>query len=552
MVSPAVVTVPHVVTAAEGVFAPGHLGELTQYLPFDLVDAVLKETKTTERRLRDLPSRVGVYFVLALALFPSIGYARVWGKLVTGLHGLVLPRPSEKALRDLRRRLGPAPIKALFEVVAGPLARPQTRGVCHHGRRIVAFDGCNSLRVPDTQRNRNWLGKVHRRLGWAAYPTLRLVALVATGTRGLIGAAVGAAGDGDEVAFARRLLHHLGPGMLVLLDRAYDANGFLRQLSCTGARFLARAKSTRNPVVIATLPDGSYLSRLDGMIVRIVDAELTMRGTDGTRVHDRYFLITTLLDHRRDPAADLVRLYHERWEIETAFLALRHTILNGRVLRSQDRMGLEQEVWSLLVLYQLLRAAMVTAVETQPGTDPDRACFTTALEAARDQVVLANGIVPAQEDDFLGVIGRAVLATLLPARRPRYSARKVKSATSRYLNRDSDRPFKTTTVDTISVMIRTSRRSPNRSQARRAGTAPGTPHIPQRPTRRQRVTAIMSMDPKRAWDGRELAEKLGLKPKNLLTQLGEWVKLGFLVRASTATYSLIPETTTSSTTPNAP
>ena len=116
------VTGTHVVTVAEGVYAPGHLGELTQYLPFELVDDVLAATGTVQRRLRDLPSRVGVYFVLALALFPGLGYARVWGKLTAGLAGIAVAHPSEKALRDLRRRLGPAPLKALFEVVAGPLA----------------------------------------------------------------------------------------------------------------------------------------------------------------------------------------------------------------------------------------------------------------------------------------------------------------------------------------------------------------------------------------------------------------------------------------------
>jgi Insertion element 4 transposase N-terminal len=56
------------------VFAPGHLGELTWQVPFDLADAVLEETRRRERRLRDLPSRVGVYFVLAPGLFPVLGY----------------------------------------------------------------------------------------------------------------------------------------------------------------------------------------------------------------------------------------------------------------------------------------------------------------------------------------------------------------------------------------------------------------------------------------------------------------------------------------------
>src|ERR1700685_1393411 len=108
----ATATITHAVTVAEGVFSPGHLGELTQYLPFELVDDVLEQTRTVRHRLRLLPSRAGVYFVLALGMFPHLGYLRVWDKLTAGL-GPAAPGPSEKALRDLRRRLGPAPLKAL-------------------------------------------------------------------------------------------------------------------------------------------------------------------------------------------------------------------------------------------------------------------------------------------------------------------------------------------------------------------------------------------------------------------------------------------------------
>jgi hypothetical protein len=135
-----------------------------------------------------------------------------------------------------------------------------------------------------------------------------------------------------------------------------------------------------------------------------------------------YRLITTLTDHHRYPADALIGLYHERWEIESAYLALRHTLLDGRVLRSGDRPGIEQELWALLTLCQLLRMAMVTAVETRPGTNPDRASFTTALEAAREELTAARGICPAGPADLPGVIGRAVLATLLPARRLCHSA----------------------------------------------------------------------------------------------------------------------------------
>src|SRR5271165_1223047 len=111
-------TITRTITVAAGVFAPGHLGELTWQVPFELADSVLEETRTREQRLRDLPSRAGVYFVLALGLFPG-GYGGVWQKLTAGLQGQDLPCPSLKALRDLRRRIGTAPVKALFETLRG-------------------------------------------------------------------------------------------------------------------------------------------------------------------------------------------------------------------------------------------------------------------------------------------------------------------------------------------------------------------------------------------------------------------------------------------------
>ena len=201
----------------------------------------------------------------ALALFPGIGYLRVWDKMTAALEGLGLPRPSEKALRDLRRRLGPAPLKALFETVAVPLASPRVPGVAYRGLRTVAFDGLNSVKVPDSDRNRSWLGKTMTQLGIAGYPALRIVALAETGTRGLLGAVIGGKGERSEVPLARKLVPLLGEGMLLLADRGYDAATLLKEVSATGAHFLVRGTATRKPAVCEVLPDGSYLSRIDGL-----------------------------------------------------------------------------------------------------------------------------------------------------------------------------------------------------------------------------------------------------------------------------------------------
>jgi hypothetical protein len=456
------------------------------------------------------------------------------------LHYLDLPSPSEKALRDLRRRLGPAPLKALFEIVAGPLAQPRTPGVRFAGLRTVAFDGLNSLKIPDTKRNRAWIGKIRHRLGLAGYPARRVMVLAETGTRGLLGATIGSAADRCEANLARRLLHLLRPGMLVLLDRASGSNAFLAEVHASGAMLLCRAKSARTPEVLCHLPDGSYLSRLDGLDVRIIEADVMMTGADKTRIGDRYRLITTLLDPARYPALALVRLYHERQEIESAFLALRCTLLDGRVLRSGDRPGVEQELWALLTLYQLLRMAMVSAVETRPGTNPDRASFTTALEAARDQLAAAAGICPEGQLTWpassAGPCWPPCCPPAVPVTAPARSSAPPPATSAATTAGPTPSPPSPRSASPLP----TSKRRPHRRT-----TQPG----PQPPTRRQLITAIITSQPPRDWSGHELALMLGVKPRNMLTQLREWALLGFFAHTGYGTYRLNTPPPAASSTP---
>ncbi len=385
-------TLTRTITVAAGVFAPGHLGELTWQVPFELADCVLADARATQRRLRVLPSRTGVYFVLALGLFPQLGYLGVWRKLTAALEGLPgVPCPSPKALRDLRRRVGAAPLRALFGVLAGPAAVASTPGVRFGRYRTVSFDGCNSVKVPDTAANRAWLGKQANARGETGYPAIELMTLAETGTRSLLGAVFGP--RTGETGYARQLLHLLTADMLVLTDRGFDSAGFLTAVAATRAQFLARLTATRLLPPMAGLDDGTYLSRIGTLPVRVIDAQVTVTLADQTRFTARYRLATTLTDHRRYPAPALIALYHERWEHETAYLALRHTLLGGRVLRSGDPAGLHQEIWALLALYQAIRREMVLTAETVPGTDPDRASFTTALQAALDTIA-APQVIP--------------------------------------------------------------------------------------------------------------------------------------------------------------
>jgi hypothetical protein len=417
------------VTVAGGRFAPGHLGELTQQVPFEMVDAVLEETCRVQRRVRVLPSRVVVYLLLAGCLFAELGYTQVWHRVAAGLGGLPAAVPAASAMTQARRRLGPGPLRELFFLLRGP----SPGGARWRGLLAVAIDG-TIMTVADSEAN---LAVYCRQRGGpngaSGYPMLRLLVLVSCGTRTVIDAVFSPVSKG-ETTCAPGLLGSLHAGMILLADRGFGAGFLAAQIAGTRADFLIRVRAGYGAPglpVLRRLPGGSWLSRFGGIPVRVIDAQVTVttsagRATSGCR------LVTTLLDPARYPAGEIAALYRERWEVETAYFELKSTILGGRVLRARTPDGIEQEIYALLVTYQVLRTAIADAAGTVPGTDPGRASFAVALNAARDQVILAAGVLAGPATDLAGEIGRLVLASLMPSRRLRISPRVVKRAMSRY------------------------------------------------------------------------------------------------------------------------
>jgi transposase IS4-like protein len=135
------IAITRTVTVAAGVFAPGHLGALTPFVPFDMVDEILAETRRVQQRERLLPARVVVYLLLAGCLFAGMGYSQVWRQLTAGLAGLDVTKPTSSALRQARQRLGPEPLRALFDLLRGPAATSATRAVRWRGLLLTAIDG---------------------------------------------------------------------------------------------------------------------------------------------------------------------------------------------------------------------------------------------------------------------------------------------------------------------------------------------------------------------------------------------------------------------------
>ncbi|MFC5114349.1 transposase domain-containing protein [Amycolatopsis halotolerans] len=106
------------------VLSQARLGVLARLVPPGLVDEALAVSDRDERRWRALPSRLGVYFVLALCLLRTkSGPAVLQNMFTTSMLARLRERgwslPASTALSKLRDRIGAVPLQLLFDALTG-------------------------------------------------------------------------------------------------------------------------------------------------------------------------------------------------------------------------------------------------------------------------------------------------------------------------------------------------------------------------------------------------------------------------------------------------
>lgn len=389
------------------------LGVIGEKVPAEHVQRVLKETDRESQRQRKLPMHVMVYYVIALALYMEVSYGEVLRCLLEGLEWMDLPVKSIRTVQmssisRARMRLGVEPLKRLHEELVVPVATPKTRGAWYAGLRLVSMDG-STLDVADTRENERVFGRPGASRGTAGFPKIRVVSLVENGTHVLFGTQHGPYKGGSEVALAREAVKSLASGMLCLADRNFFSYELWKLATGTGADQLWRIPKPNVLPCIERLEDGSYLSKVypsprdrkrdrQGIIVRVIEYHLTgfPAPEGGPEV---YRLITTLLDPRQAPAQELAALYHERWEIETAFDELK-THLRGRniVLRSKTPELVVQELYGLLLAHFAVRGLMHEAA-LGANIDPDTVSFVHAVRVIRRKLPRYVAFPPSARSD---------------------------------------------------------------------------------------------------------------------------------------------------------
>ena len=369
------------------------LGVIAAKFPPAKVHEILRQTKRTSERQRDLPAHVVIYYVIALALYMQSSYQEVLRCLLEGIQWLLGPSETIKVtgrsgISPARSRLGAEPLQRLYNESVAPIAHAQTRGARYRKWKVVSIDG-TTLDVADTEENDKAFGRPVAGKGQGAFPQIRLVSLVENGTHVLFGAQIDGCRTG-EAALADLVINSLQEGMLCLADRYYFSYERWAKAAKPGVELLWRVKVGMNLPCNRRLPDGSYLSKVyrtthhrrkdtKGVDVRVI--EYTLQGIEGTE--SVYRLVTTILDPAEAPAAELAALYHERWEIETALDELKTHLRGARiVLRSKTPELVRQEVYGLLLAHFAVRGLMHEAA-LKADVDPDQLSFLHSVRVVR-------------------------------------------------------------------------------------------------------------------------------------------------------------------------
>lgn len=382
----------HAKSISQGNTATEHLGVgvLALCYPLPVVTGIISECGKSDKRVRDLPAALMVYYVIALSLFPGVAYQSVLRWLLSGLQWLgnhPFRVACRESLSDARQRLGVIPMQKLHEQMAQPMAEKSLPGSYFKDLLLVAIDG-STFALQDTKANSTEFGRSSNQNGEAAWPLARFVGLVECGTHLIFAANLGGYKD-SEITLAKPLATSLGAGMLCMADRLFPGYELWKRYAATGAHLLWRAKLSVKLKKTKDLSDGSYLAewlpdeeRKKGskaVIVRVIEYKLMDPGVVGDKA-EIYRLITTILDPREATAAELAALYPQRWEIEIAIKEGKTVFRKGRItLRSKMPELVKQEFWGMILAHYLIRKMMAQAALDRKR-DPDELSYEGSIE----------------------------------------------------------------------------------------------------------------------------------------------------------------------------
>jgi hypothetical protein len=417
---------------------PERLADIRRYLDPQWIEQALAATGTATLRKRRLPADQVVWLVVGMAMFrdrPIYDLVEQLDLVLPGVPTAMAP----SAVMEARSRLGADPMEWLFDKSGQKWAHESARRHSWCGLAVYGVDG-TTLRVADSPENRQHFGGPSGLRGDSGYPLVRLATLMALRSHLLASAAFGPYEE-SEIVLASSLWGHVPNDSLTIVDRGFLSAGILVPLHRDGTNrhWLTRAKSTTRWKVIKALGKNDELVEFEvSPQARAQDPSLPKTFTARAVKYRKpgfepQTLLTSLTDPEAFEASDIVALYHERWELELGYDEIKTELLEREeTIRSKTVAGVEQELWGILLAYNLIRLEMARTAD-QLGVSPIRISFVGSLRVICEEWWWASGASPGAIPKNLARLRGKIARLVLPPRRPeRRYPRAVKIKMSNY------------------------------------------------------------------------------------------------------------------------
>ena len=409
---------------------------LADVLDPTIIQSCLDSNGVATLRKRKLPMDAMIWAVIGMALFRTESVRQLINKL-----DIVLPQEvdyvARSAVTQARKKLGSNVVRDVFYQSAGTW-----HGRAEHphwnGLNLYGVDGV-VWRTPDTKENSDTFARTANKSYESSYPQVRMVCMMELSSHLLVSSAFDSVSE-NEMNLASQLIDKVPDNSLTLFDKGFYSLGLLHEWQQQGVNthWLLPLKKGTQYDVIRSLGKQDKLIRLTTTaqsrkrrphLPDTIDARLLTRTIKGKTVN----ILTSMTDSLAYPGAEIVDLYAHRWEIELGYREMKQHMLESRfTLRSNTPELVTQELWGVLLAYNLIRYKMILMAKSLKGVLPNQLSFRDASLHIIHTLTMMPIYAPGNAPKIILDIERNAAQFKLEGRRERSYPRCLKASKNRY------------------------------------------------------------------------------------------------------------------------
>jgi len=354
-------------------------------LPKEWISEALNATESVTIRRRKIPAEDIIRLTIGMSLMRHEPIQEIAARLSFQSKQVDNQLLARSSISNARQRVGSAPVEWLFNRSADKWSAQSHCDDKWNKLNLFSIDG-TTFRAEDSEENRAHFGSAPSKGELvSSFPAFRLACLMNVRSHIISRAAIGPFKTG-ELTVASQLLDNVPPKSVLLLDRLYHSAELLHHFESLGEEryWVTRLKSTIKYRKLEKYGENDFLVERDlsaharkksPSLPRKWQMRVVRYQLDGYEPQE----IATSLPVEHYSAAQIIELYHERWEIELGYREIKTTLLKSAItLRSKKPDLVIQELYGMLLAYNLIRHECALAADVVK-LRPTRISFKTAM-----------------------------------------------------------------------------------------------------------------------------------------------------------------------------